>query len=164
MLKHINNQNMILKKNIEIKNKKANFEYHILQTFEAGIVLKGTEVKSIRQGKANINEAYCMFDKNGELWLKNMHISEYKSGSYYNHEPKRDRKLLLKKSELKKLHRKVMEKGFTIVPLRVYLSERGLVKVEIALAQGKKAFDKRHSIKEKDMKRESSRYQKWKRL
>lgn len=153
---------MALKKNIEIKNKKANFEYHILQSFEAGIVLKGTEVKSVREGKANINEAYCMFDKNGELWIKNMHISEYKLGSYYNHEPKRDRKLLLKKSELKKLHRKVMEKGLTIVPLRLYISERGLVKVEIALAQGKKAFDKRHSIKEKDMKREGSRYQKWK--
>ncbi len=152
---------MAIKKNIEIKNKKASFEYHLLQTYEAGIVLTGTEVKSIRAGKANINEAYCTFDKNGELWIKNMHISEYKLGTYYNHEPKRDRKLLLKKSELKKLHRKVMEKGFTIVPVKVYFSERGLVKIEIALAQGKKSFDKRHSIKEKDMKREGSRYNKW---
>lgn len=152
---------MAIKKNIEIKNKKASFEYHLLQTYEAGIVLTGTEVKSIRAGKANINEAYCSFDKNGELWIKNMHISEYKLGTYYNHEPKRDRKLLLKKSELKKLHRKVMEKGFTIVPVKVYFSERGLVKIEIALAQGKKSFDKRHSIKEKDMKREGSRYNKW---
>ena len=151
---------MTIKKNIEIKNKKASFEYHLLQKFEAGIVLTGTEVKSIREGKANINEAYCLFDKNGELWIKNMHISEYKLGTYYNHEPKRDRKLLLKKTELKKLLRKVMEKGFTIVPVRVYFSERGLVKIEIALAQGKRSYDKRHSIKEKDMKREGSRLNK----
>ncbi|HHH54493.1 MAG TPA: SsrA-binding protein SmpB [Bacteroidetes bacterium] len=148
-------------KKIEIKNKKASFEYHLLQTFESGIVLSGTEVKSIREGKANINEAYCHFDKNGELWIKNMHISEYKLGTYYNHETKRDRKLLLKKSELKKLQRKVNEKGLTIVPTKVYFNERGLVKIEIALAQGKRAFDKRHSIKDKDMKREESRINKW---
>ncbi len=152
---------MAIRKNIEIKNKKASFEYHLLQSYEAGIILSGTEVKSVRDGKTNINEAYCQFDKNGELWIKNMHISEYKLGTYYNHEPKRDRKLLLKKSELKKLHRKVMEKGFTIVPVKVYFSERGLVKIEIALAQGKRSYDKRHSIKEKDMKREGNRYNKW---
>ncbi|HEB61558.1 MAG TPA: SsrA-binding protein SmpB [Bacteroidetes bacterium] len=152
---------MAIKKNIEIKNKKASFEYHLLQKFEAGIVLSGTEVKSIRDGKANINEAYCQFDKNGELWIKNMHISEYKLGTYYNHEPKRDRKLLLKKTELKKLFRKVMEKGLTIVPIRVYFSERGLVKIEISIAQGKRSYDKRNSIKEKDMKREGNRLKKW---
>ncbi len=147
------------KKTVEIKNKKASFEYHILQTYEAGIVLSGTEVKSIRYGKANINEAYCLFDKNNELWIKNMHISEYKLGTHYNHEPRRDRKLLLKKSELKKIQRRVMEKGNSIVPIRVFFSERGLVKIEIASAQGKKSFDKRQSIKEKDMKRDKSRYE-----
>ncbi len=146
---------------VEIKNKKASFEYHVIQTYEAGIVLSGTEVKSIRYGKANISEAYCLFDKNNELWIKNMHISEYKLGTYNNHEPKRDRKLLLKKSELKKLHRRVTEKGNSIVPLRVFFSERGLVKVEIAIAQGKKSYDKRQSIKEKDMKRDKSRYERY---
>jgi len=146
---------------VEIKNRKAKYEYHIIQTYEAGIVLTGTEVKSIREGKANINEAYCQFDKNNELWIKNMHISEYKLGYHYNHEPKRDRKLLLKKSEIKKLYRRVLEKGNTIVPLRVYFSERGLVKIEIAAAQGKKAYDKRHTIKEKDMKRDKSRFDKF---
>jgi SsrA-binding protein len=152
-------------KSIELKNKKANFEYHILQTFEAGIILTGTEVKSIRAAKANINEAYCSFDKSGELWIKNMHISEYDQGSFYNHDPRRERKLLLNRPELNKLLRRVMEKGFTIVPLRVYFSERGIIKIEIALATGKKSFDKRNSIKEKDMTRDDSRYgkaNKWK--
>lgn len=153
---------MAKRKNIEIKNRKARYEYHIIQTYEAGIMLTGTEVKSVRDGKANINEAYCLFDKNNELWIKSMHISEYELGSYYNHEPKRDRKLLLKRSELKKLNRKVMEKGYAIVPLKVYFSERGLVKIELAVAQGKKSYDKRHSIKEKDMKREGSRFEKFK--
>jgi SsrA-binding protein len=152
---------MVKNKTVEIKNRKARFEFHIIQTYEAGIVLTGTEVKSIRYGKANINEAYCLFDKNKELWIKSMHISEYKLGYHYNHEPKRDRKLLLKKSEIKKLFRRVMEKGNTIVPLKVYFSERGIVKIEIAAAQGKKSYDKRHSIKEKDMKREKSRYDKF---
>lgn len=152
-------------KSIELKNKKANFEYHILQTFEAGIILTGTEVKSIRAAKANINEAYCIFDKSGELWIKNMHISEYDQGSFYNHDPRRERKLLLNRPELNKLLRRVMEKGFTIVPLRVYFSERGIIKIEIALATGKKSFDKRNSIKEKDMTRDDSRFgkaNKWK--
>ncbi|MGE5356505.1 MAG: SsrA-binding protein SmpB [Deltaproteobacteria bacterium] len=152
-------------KPIELKNKKANFEYHIIQIFEAGILLTGTEVKSIREAKANINEAYCSFDKSGELWIKNMHISEYDQGSFYNHDPRRERKLLLNRSELNKLLRRVMEKGFTIVPLRVYFSERGIIKIEIALATGKKSFDKRHSIKEKDMSRDDSRFgkaNKWK--
>ncbi len=148
-------------KTVEIKNRRAKYEYHIIQTYEAGIVLTGTEVKSIRDGKANINEAYCLFDKNNELWIKNMHISEYKLGYHYNHETRRDRKLLLKKSELKKLYRRVLEKGNTIVPLRVYFSERGIIKLEIAAAQGKKSYDKRHSIKEKDMKRDKSRFDKF---
>ena len=151
---------MSVNRTIEIKNRKARFEYQIIQTYEAGIVLTGTEVKSVREGQANINEAYCLFDKNDELWIKRMHISEYKLGSFYNHEPKRDRKLLLKKSELKKLLRRVLEKGNTIIPLRVFFSERGLVKIEIATSQGKKSYDKRHSIKEKDMKREGDRYTK----
>jgi len=151
---------MAIQKSIEIKNRKARYEYSIIQSYEAGVMLTGTEVKSIRIGQANINEAYCLFDKNNELWIKSMHISEYKLGYHYNHEPKRDRKLLLKKSELKKLLRRVLEKGNTIVPLRVYFSERGLVKIEIAAAQGKKSYDKRHSIKEKDMKRERSRFDK----
>ncbi|MEZ4907696.1 MAG: SsrA-binding protein SmpB [Saprospiraceae bacterium] len=156
---------MAVKKEIELKNKKANFEYHIIQSYEAGIILSGTEVKSIRNAKANINEAYCTFDKFNELWIKNMHISEYEQGSYYNHEPRRDRKLLLNRNELVKLHRRVMEKGYTIVPLRVYFSERGIVKIEIALATGKKSFDKRHSIREKDQSREEKRiekFSKWK--
>lgn len=148
---------MGIKKNIEIKNKKADFEYRIIQSYEAGVMLSGTEVKSVRYAKANINEAYCSFDKSGELWIKNMHISEYAQGTYYNHEPKRDRKLLLKKQELTKLHRRVMEKGYTIVPLKLYVSERGIIKIEIALATGKKYFDKRVSIKEKDMDREAKR-------
>ena len=149
------------RKKIELKNKKASFEYQILQTFEAGIVLTGTEVKAIKDAKANINEAYCTFNKSGELWIRNMHISEYDLGTYYNHDPRRERKLLLKKPELSKLLRRVMEKGYTIVPLRVYLSERGIIKIEIALATGKKSFDKRHSIKDKDMTREDSRYDKF---
>jgi len=152
---------MAIQKTVEIKNRKARYEYHVIQTYEAGIVLTGTEVKSVREGKANINEAYCLFDKNNELWLKSMHIAEYKLGYHYNHEPKRDRKLLLKKPEIKKLYRRVLEKGNTIIPLRVYFSERGLVKIEIAAAMGKKAYDKRHSIKEKDMKRDSGRYNKY---
>ncbi len=151
---------MAVKKNIELKNKKANFEYHILQVFECGIILTGTEVKSIRNAKANINEAYCYFDKNGELWIKNMHISEYELGTYFNHDPRKDRKLLLKRPELLKLNRRVMEKGFTIVPMRVYFSERGLIKLEIALATGKKSFDKRHSIRDKDQSREDKRMEK----
>lgn len=152
---------MAQKKSIELKNKRANFEYEILQSYEAGIILTGTEVKSIRNAKANINEAYCTFDKNGELWIKNMHISEYELGSYFNHETRRERKLLLNRFELSKLLKRVTEKGYTIVPVRVFVSERGLIKIEIALATGKKSYDKRHSIKEKDMGRENERYDKY---
>ena len=140
----------------EIRNKRVEFEFKVLNTFEAGLVLTGTEVKSLREGHANLNDAYCYL-KQGELFIKNMFISEYDLGTYNNHDPRRPRKLLLNKGELSKLQKKVKEKGFTIVPIRLYFSERGLAKIEIALAQGKKSFDKRNSIKEKDNKRDLDR-------
>ncbi len=138
---------------INIRNKKASFEYHILETFIAGIKLLGTEIKSIREGKANISDSFCTFI-NSELYVRNLHISEYSHGSFYNHEAKRDRKLLLHKKELKKLVVKGEDKGLTIIPLKIFINQRGFAKMEIALAQGKKAFDKRDSLKEKDVKRE----------
>ena len=138
---------------INIKNKKASFEYHILEDFTAGIKLLGTEIKSIREGKANISDAFCTFI-NGELYVRNLHISEYSHGSFYNHEAKRDRKLLLTKKEIKKLVVKGEDKGLTIIPLKIFISNRGFAKMNIALAQGKKAFDKRESMKERDVKRE----------
>lgn len=144
----------------EIVNRKAKFEYHFLQSFEAGIVLTGTEVKAMRQGLANLNDAYCVFERNGILVVKNMFIAEYDHGTIYNHDARRDRLLLLKKPELKKLLRRVDEKGLTIVPYRLYFSERGFAKLEIALAQGKKAFDKRETMKERDNKRELDRLKK----
>ena len=125
----------------------------------AGIALLGTEIKSIREGKVNINDAFCTF-VNQNLYIRNMHISEYSHGSFYNHEAKRDRQLLLKKKELKKLKSKLDEKGLTIIPLRMFISKRGLAKLEIALAQGKKDFDKRDSIKERDSNRELARIMK----
>ncbi len=139
--------------NINIRNKKATFEYSILEKFVAGIQLLGTEIKSIRQSKANIGDAFCAFI-NGELYVRNMDIAEYSHGSFYNHPAKRDRKLLLNKKELKKLTIKGEDKGLTIIPLRIFINERGFAKMEIALAQGKKAFDKRESLKERDIKRE----------
>jgi SsrA-binding protein len=138
---------------INIRNKKASYEYHILETFTAGIKLLGTEIKSIREGKANISDSFCTFI-NEELYVRNLHISEYSHGSFYNHEAKRDRKLLLTKKELKKLVVKGEDKGLTIIPLKIFISDRGFAKMNIALAQGKKAFDKRDSIKERDVKRE----------
>ena len=147
------------KKKLEITNRKAKFEYQFLDTYEAGIMLQGTEIKSIRQGKVNLNDAYCLF-KNGELFIKSLYIAEYENGTYANHEARRTRKLLLRKRELKKLERRVKEKGMTIVPYRLYLSDRGIVKLELALAQGKRSYDKRHSIKERDNKREMSRMKK----
>ncbi|MBE9583039.1 SsrA-binding protein SmpB [Mucilaginibacter sp. UR6-1] len=144
---------------IYIKNKKAYFEYHILDKYVAGIQLLGTEIKSIRQGKANINDAFCSFI-NGQLYVRNLHISEYSFGSFYNHEAKRDRVLLLNKKELKKLLTKGEERGFTIIPLALFISERGFAKLEIALAQGKKDFDKRETMKERDSKRELDRVMK----
>lgn len=146
---------------IEIKNRKAAFEFKFLQEYEAGIQLTGTEIKSIRAGNANLNDAFCFFKK-GELFVKNMFVAEYELGTIYNHETRRLRKLLLKKTELKKLEKRVSEKGFSIVPYRLYISERGFVKLEIQLAQGKKAYDKRDSIKERDNKREMDRLKKMK--
>lgn len=139
-----------------IQNKKATFEFHLFLNFKAGIVLTGTEVKSIRAGKASLSDAYCII-QNEELWLLNMHVTEYKEGSYNNHEPKRQRKLLLTKSEMKKIHSKVREKGVTIIPVQLFFNERGYAKVEISLARGKKLYDKRESIKEKDVKRQMAR-------
>jgi SsrA-binding protein len=143
-------------KNVNIKNKKASFEYEFLETYEAGIVLKGTEIKAIRMSKASISEAYCLFD-DGELWIKNMNISSYDKGSFYNHDPLSARKLLLRKTELKKLQTNSKEKGLTMIALRLFTNERGYAKVEIALARGKKLYDKRESIKSKDNEREMQR-------
>jgi SsrA-binding protein len=141
---------------LEILNRKAKFEYHLLQSFEAGIMLKGTEVKSLRLGQANMSDAWCTFEQ-GELYLKNLHISEYEHASMFQHEVKASRKLLLRKTELKKLERRVAEKGLTIVPYRIYFSARGHAKCEIYLAQGKKEFDKRNTIKDRDVQRDIDR-------
>lgn len=145
------------KPKINIKNKKAWHDFTILSNTIAGIVLVGTEIKSIRDSKVSFTDCYCIF-KDDELWLKNLHISPYTNGGYVNHEPKRDRKLLLKKNELKKLSEKIKMKGLTIVPLTLFINDRGLCKIEIALAQGKKTYEKRESIKIKDTQREN--YQK----
>lgn len=143
----------------EIINRKAKFEYHFLQGFEAGIMLTGTEVKSMRTGDANLNDAYCLM-VNNELYIKSMFIAEYSHGNINNHETRRDRKLLVKKSERKKIDKKIKEKGFTLIPYRVYFSDRGYVKVEIFLAQGKQGFDKRQTIKDRDSKRDLDRVKK----
>ncbi len=139
-----------------INNRKAAFEYSFLISFNAGIMLTGTEVKAIRSGLANLSDSFCIF-MNDELWIKNMHIGEYKQGSYNNHEPKRMRKLLLNKSEILKLQSRLKEKGTTIIPVRLFFNERGIAKIEIALARGKKMFDKREDIKKKDIEREMMR-------
>jgi len=140
----------------EIINRKATYQYQFVDIYEAGIVLNGTEIKSIRKGHVNLNDAYCYF-KRGELYLRSMYVKEYEHGNIYNHEPRRARKLLLHRRQLKKLEKKVKEKGFTIVPHKLYFNDRGIVKIEIALAQGKKSYDKRKSIKEKDVKRDLDR-------
>lgn len=142
--------------NISIKNKRASFEYFLLEEYTAGIQLTGTEIKSVREGKANITDAYCNFINN-ELFVLNMHIAEYSHGTYSNHEPKRVRKLLLKARELKKLNTKVKERGFTIVPVLMFINEKGLAKLNIALAKGKHSYDKREAIKNKDMRRDMDR-------
>lgn len=147
---------MKFKNKVDIINKKAKFEYLFITTIEAGIKLQGTEIKSIREGKVNMSDAYCVI-KSGELYVNNLYISEYKYGTYNNHEPKRPRKLLVKKNEIKKLHAKVKEQGYTIVPYKLYLSDRGLAKLEIALAKGKNTYDKRDSLKNKDAKRDMAR-------
>jgi SsrA-binding protein len=144
------------KNQIHIVNRRAGFEYHMVQKYTAGMVLTGTEIKSIREGHVNITDAFC-FIKDGELFIRNMHISVWKQGSYYNHDPLRVRKLLLKRVELKKIKAKAIEKGFTIIATKLYLSESGYAKIEIAVAQGKKNFDKREDIKKRDISREISR-------
>lgn len=141
---------------VNIRNKRASFDYELLDKLVAGIILTGTEIKSIREGKASLVDSYCYFS-NGELWAKGIHIAEYKFGTYHNHEEKRDRKLLLNKKELQKWERKTQEGGLTIVATRLFLNERGLAKLEIALAKGKKQYDKRESLKYKDAKREMDR-------
>ncbi len=145
-----------VKTQITIKNRKAEFEYFLLARYTAGIVLTGTEIKSIRAGKASFSDTFCSFINN-ELWVHNLHISEYAAGSYNNHEPKRDRKLLLTKRELRKIQSKLNERGTTIIPTMLFVNEKGYAKLEIALARGKKMYDKRESIKEKDIRRASNR-------
>lgn len=145
-----------MKNTISIKNKKASYAYFLLEEYTAGIQLTGTEIKSIRAGKANLNDSYCSFTGD-ELYARNIHIAEYSHGTHYNHEPKRDRKLLLTKRELRKLLTKVTEKGFTIIPVLLYINERGLAKLDIALARGKHFYDKRDSLKKKDLQREIER-------
>lgn len=141
---------------IDLKNKRAKFEFELLDDYVAGIVLTGTEIKSLRTGKGSIAEAYCVF-VNDELFIRNMFIAEYEQGTYNNHLPKRDRKLLLNKTELNKLQRKLKDKGLTIVPTLAFLNEKNLVKVKIHLARGKKLHDKRESLKDKDVKRDIDR-------
>lgn len=148
------------KKTLEVVNRKAAHEFFLTEHFEAGIQLQGTEIKSIRQGHVNLRDAYCLFKK-GELYVYSMYIKEYEFGTYDNHEPRRIRKLLLRKQELKKLEKRVKEKGMTIVPYRLFLSERGFAKLEIALSQGKKSHDKRNAIKDKDLKRDMDRMNKY---
>ncbi len=141
---------------VNIKNKRATFDYELVDTYTAGIVLTGTEIKSIRLGKASLVDTFCYFT-NGELWVKNMHIAEYFYGSYNNHSARRERKLLLSRKELNKLMRDAATPGFTIVPVRIFINEKGLAKIVIALAKGKKQYDKRESLKEKDDKRDMAR-------
>src|SRR5207237_9456996 len=138
---------------MEIKIRSAYFEYYIDDKYTAGIMLTGTEVKSLRQGKASFNDSYCIFQK-GELWIKSFHISEYTHGTVNNHDPIRERKLLLNRRELKKLQTKMKEKGYTIVPIRLFFNEKNMVKVEIGLAKGKKLHDKREKYKRRDTDRE----------
>jgi SsrA-binding protein len=146
--------------NINIRNKKAVFNYTFIEKYIAGIKLTGTEIKSIRSGKANLADAYCTF-YNNELFIRGLSISEYSFGTHSNHDPGQDRKLLLTKKELKKLERKSTEKGLTIVAIRIFINERGWAKVEIALAKGKQEFDKRETIKQKDLKRDMDRVRKY---
>lgn len=143
-------------KNINIRNKRATFDYEILEEYIAGVVLVGTEIKSLRLGKASLVDSYCYFEQ-GELWIRNVNIAEYTWGTCNNHIPKRDRKLLLTRKELNKLQRSLQDKGLTVVGLRIFITERGLAKIAIGLARGRKAYDKREYIKENDAKREMDR-------
>lgn len=150
------NKKVEFSKSINIKNRKASFEFYFIETYSAGIALVGTEIKSIRQSKASLQEAYCYF-KDGELFIKGMNIAHYERGTFSNHDPLRERKLLLKKRELSKLEEALQDKGLTIIPVRLFTTDRGFAKLEIALAKGKKLYDKRESIKEKDTKKELAR-------
>ena len=150
----------MVQKNINIKNKKAKFEYELLETYLAGIVLAGTEIKSIREGKASISQSFCEFNDNGELFVINMQVDEYSHASHFNHKPKAERKLLMNRRELKKLQKEVSTSGLTIVPLNLFINDRGLAKIKIALAKGKKLYDKRETIKDRDNKRDLSRIKK----
>ena len=141
---------------VDIKNKKAKFEYEFVETFTAGIQLFGTEIKSIRSNKASISEAYAVMVKN-ELFIRNMYIADYENGGHFNHESKRDRKLLLNKLELSKINKKIKNKGLTIIPTRLFISSNGWAKMNIAVAKGKKIYDKREDLKTKDIKREIDR-------
>ena len=141
---------------INIRNKKAAFEYEFIEKFTAGMVLQGTEIKSIRNGKVNFQDTYCHFTQDGII-ARGLHISPYEKGTHFNHDPKRDRKLLLSRKEIRRLRIKSEEKGLTIIPTRLYINERGFAKLEIALARGKKTYDKRESIREKDLKRDLER-------
>lgn len=144
---------------IEIVNRKASFEYAFVQEYDAGMMLTGTEIKSIRSGNANMSDAWCMIE-NGEIWVKNLFIAEYDHGTDHNHETRRSRKLLLRRGEIRKLERKTKEKGFTVIPIRLYISDRGFAKLRIALATGKKSFDKRETIKAREDKRNLDRIKK----
>ncbi len=145
---------------INIRNKKARFEYEILDTYVAGIKLSGTEIKSIRQSKARITESFCEFNEAGELFVINMFIEEYSHGNFYNHKPKSARKLLLNKRELKKLHKEIQNVGLTIIPLKLFMTDKGWAKLEIALCKGKKLYDKRETMKDRDNKRDLARIKK----
>ncbi len=147
-------------KKINIQNKKARFEYEIIDTYDAGIMLVGTEIKSIREGKATITESFCEFNDREELFVINMYIDEYTHATYFNHKTRRERKLLLNRKELKKLHREVKNTGLTIVPLRLFLNDKGLAKLHIALCKGKKLHDKRNTLKDRDNKRDLDRIKK----
>lgn len=142
---------------VNIKNKRAHFDYEIGETFTAGLVLTGTEIKSIREGKASLADSYCLVE-NGEVWIKGMHIAEYFYGTYNNHATRRDRKLLLNRKEIQKIDKLSSDPGFTIVPIRLFISERGYAKLVIGIGRGKKQYDKRQTIKERDDKRMLDRY------
>ena len=149
-----------MKKTVNIKNKRARFEFEILDQYTTGIVLTGTEIKSIRNSKASINESFCEFNENDELFVVNMYIEEYAYGTSFNHRPRGNRKLLLNKKELIKLNKEVRNLGLTIVPLKLYINEKGFAKIQIALARGKKLYDKRETIKDRDNKRDLDRIKK----
>ncbi len=151
---------LFMQKKVNIQNKKARFEYEIIDRYTAGIVLVGTEIKSIRQGKATITESFCEFNTAGELFVINMYIDEYSHATYFNHAARRERKLLLNKKELKKLNKEIKNKGLTIIPLKLYLNDKGFAKLDIALSRGKKIHDKRNNIKDRDNKRDLARIKK----